>query len=251
MKIEDYIVKYEFNNIHPLCKCGCGEKVTICGYQVMDYKNSHSPGGRFDKEKCDKRGETWRINLRNGIRRWNKEQKEKNPYYRSGNNNNFYGKKQSYETRKKLSKITEKQIKEGNHAFIGNDNGRIKKSSLEVKFEEYLIKNNMNYIQSYKISYTNNKNYSKYKYYDFYLPEINYLIEIHGLYWHPKNLNNSVNEIQIKNYYNDIFKKTLAEQKGYNLISIYDYELDNFLQENKIINLYGERKDVEKLEVEF
>jgi hypothetical protein len=251
LKIEDYIIKYEFNNIHPLCKCGCGEKVTIRGYAVMDYKNSHAPASKFNKEKCSKRGDQWKINLRNGIRKWNKEQKEKNPNYRSGKNNNFYGKNQSYETRQKLSKLTEKQIKDGKHPFIGNDNGRIKKSSLEVKFEEYLIKNNINYIQSYKISYINDKNYDKYKYYDFYLPEIKCLIEIHGLYWHPKNLNSPVNEIQVKNYHNDIFKKNLAKQKGYNLVSIYDYELDDFLQENKIINLFAERKDVEKLVVEI
>lgn len=29
---EEYIIKYIYKNVHPLCKCGCGQKVTIINY---------------------------------------------------------------------------------------------------------------------------------------------------------------------------------------------------------------------------
>jgi hypothetical protein len=47
ISIEDYILKYEFNNIRPTCKCGCGAPVTIRSYQIMDYVDGHCDAGHF------------------------------------------------------------------------------------------------------------------------------------------------------------------------------------------------------------
>jgi hypothetical protein len=238
MKIEDYILKYEFNNIHPLCKCGCGEKVTIRGYEIMDYKNSHSPAGRFNKEKCLKRGESWRKNLAEGIRKWNKEQKEKNPNYRKGKNNNFYGRTVSEETKEKLRNAVKKQIKDGRHPFIGKSLNRVKRSSLEIKFKEYLDGRNIFCIENYKVGiYDKELDYLKYRYYDFYIPHLNCLVEIHGSYWHPKNEDEVKNEIQSKNFINDKLKRKLAIDNKYFLLTIYDYELDDFMKTNEIIEV--------------
>lgn len=31
IKLEDYIVKYYYNGHHPICPCGCGEKLHLAG----------------------------------------------------------------------------------------------------------------------------------------------------------------------------------------------------------------------------
>lgn len=237
----DYIVKYEFNGEHPKCLCGCGKNVTIRGYQIMDYFNHHSPEGRIKKgEKLEFDKKKWKYNLTQAIRKYNKEAKEKDPNYRSGKNSNFYGKKHTEETKEKLRKAVEKQIAEKNHPFIGKDNGRIKKSLLEVKFEKYLQNNNIKYKTSYKLQYIKNTKEPRNKYYDFYIPEINSLVEIHGSYWHPKK-NINLSKIQKKNFLNDKFKKELAKNNFFKLLTIYDYELEDFIEKNvltQIINYY-------------
>jgi hypothetical protein len=245
ISLTDYIVKFEFNGEHPKCLCGCGEKVTIRGYQIMDYVNYHSPEGKLKKgEKLEFDYEKWKKNVTEGIRKYNKEAKERDPNYRSGKNSNFFGKKVKESTKEKLRKAVEKQIAEKRHPFIGRDNGRIKKSSLEVKFENYLKNNNIKYESSYRVQYIKNNKEPRNKYYDFYIPEINSLVEIHGSYWHPKKDINLSN-IQKKNFLNDKFKKQLAKNNFFKLLTIYDYELESFIEENiltKILNSFKTMK---------
>ena len=265
MKIEDYIVKYEYDSIPPVCKCGCGEVVTIRGYAIMDFIEGHCDRGRFKLNEVPRRdNEAWKIKVTEGIRQYNKKEKLNNPTYWSGVNSNSYGTKHSEETKQRLKLITEQQIKDGKHPFIGNINGRVGKSSLEKKFETYLMSCGILYEHNYKLPFIpEGKISTRYKYYDFYIPSSNTLIEIHGSYWHPKHTEH-LSEMQEKNLQNDSFKKELAKQNGYNLLVIYDTELDDFIYNNKItINnmnsqpvncfyvVYGERVDIPKLVVEF
>lgn len=240
IKIEDYIIKYIYNGIDPKCMCGCGECVRIRGYQVMDYVDYHSDRGRFTSESSQKRDhEKWLKNTTEGIRKYNKEQKENNPNYRSGKNNNFYGKSPSKETRDKIRVSVKKQISDGKHPFIGNYNGRIRGSKLEDKFENFLLRLGIPFEHNFKIKFEKNEKIG-YRYYDFYIKNTKMLIEIHGNYWHPRHEEN-LNEIQKKNIENDQFKKELAEKNGYKVIYIYEDELDDFI----------ERKDIDKLVVEY
>jgi len=65
---EDYILKYYFNNIHPLCKCGCGNPVKILkSYPYRnDFINHHQTKGdnhpmkgkHFSKEICEKKSKS-------------------------------------------------------------------------------------------------------------------------------------------------------------------------------------------------
>ena len=76
----------------------------------------------------------------------------------------------------------------------------------------YCKENNIKFETQYKIDYEN-----KYKYYDFYIEDLNLLIEADGDYWH---VNPSVysastlSDVQIKNQINDIFKNELAKERG-------------------------------------
>ena len=249
--IEDYIVTYEFDNIYPTCACGCGTRVTLRGYQVMDYADGHCPTGHYKLGESPKRDyEKWKNNLTVGIRKYNKQAKIEDPTYRSGTNNNFFGRKHTDKTKDKLRVAVEEQIKGGKHPFIGNNNGRIGSSSLEGKFKKYLDDVNIEYIKSYQVPYVLSTNqYPRNKYYDFYIPQINTLIEIHGSYWHPQTVEN-LTEMQKGNLKNDEFKKNLAKEKGFELVTIYDHQLDEFINTNKLLALFDKRADVAKLVVE-
>lgn len=248
IKIEDYIVKYEYKGIFPTCKCGCGNKITIRSYCVMDFVGGHAPTTQFKVGLTPTRNrESWLKNLSKSIQEYNKKEKEKNPNYRNKANNNAYGKKHSKETKAKLKNIVEQQIKDGKHPFLGRDNGRIKKSSLEIKFENYLKTLNIEYIPGFKISFTpKGKGSIRYKYYDFFVPKINSVIEIHGSYWHPQK-KEGLNKIQLKNLKNDEFKKKLAIKNSYKIIVIYDYELDFFIEKNFLFNIIKEDENVHTL----
>jgi len=253
IKIEDYIIKYVYNGIHPTCLCGCGEPVTIRMYHVMDYIDHHSDGGKFNKDSIKNRDhDKWLEKTSEGIRKYNQEQKRLNPDYRKGKNNNSYGFKHSEKTKEKLRNAVKKQISDGKHPFIGNDNGRIRGSKLEDRFQDFLNQNNILSDHNFKLPFEKNGKIG-YKYYDFYISETNILIEIHGNYWHPRTTDN-LNEIQKKNLSNDKFKKELAEKNGYIVIYIYENELDDFLKKSREEFFYfiqAERKDVEKLVVEY
>lgn len=250
MSLKEYIIKYEYNNIPPTCACGCGNLVTIRGYQIMEYLDGHCPAGHYKLGETPERDyNKWMTNLIKGIRNYNNTAKLNDPMYRSGENNNFYGKKHSPTTKILLRNAVELQIQEGRHPFIGNNNGRIGTSSLERKFADYLDIQKVDYIPSYQISYQISKEvFPRNKYYDFFIPHLNLLVEIHGSYWHPQNTEN-LTEMQKGNLKNDEFKRELAKDRGFDLLVIYDYELGEFIN-NNLLTVWGERKDVDKLRVE-
>ena len=65
------------------------------------------------------------------------------------------------------------------------------------------------------------------KEYDFYIPSLNLLIEVDGVYWHGKNLNESqMNHMQIKHKKNDAYKNQLAKSLGYNLERFWEDEIN-------------------------
>lgn len=69
------------------------------------------------------------------------------------------------------------------------------------------------------------------RYYDFYLPDINILIEVDGEFWHPESLDEAKYNSQKKNFFNDIIKDALAEAENIPLIRI---------RENRILELSAE-----------
>ena len=217
----------------------------------MDYVDGHCKSGHFKVGETPNRNrENWLINVTKGIQDYNNTSKIYNPEYRKGSNNTFYGKHHTEETKDIIKQHVETQIANGKHPFIGNLNGRLGKSSLEVKFENYLISKGIEYEHNYKVAFIpEGKTSTRYKYYDFYIPALNKLIELHGTFWHPNELRESLSELQIRNYHNDNFKIKLAKLNDYNLEIVYDTELDNYI--NCFYTVFAERVDVEKLEVEF
>lgn len=90
-------------------------------------------------------------------------------------------------------------------------------SKLENRFAALLKKWGLKYKRQYKI---------RHKYYDFYLPKYNLLIETDGDYWHGnKKKYKQLNSIQVRSKANDIYKDVIAKVKGYELIRFWEHQI--------------------------
>lgn len=117
----------------------------------------------------------------------------------------------------------------GKHSWdLAREANKKKRSSLEKRFEQMLLDAKINFISSYKVlSKTKKTGRIQYYEFDFYLPDKNLLIEIHGDYWHgnPK-FYSKLDETQIHSQKNDKTKAKLARQKKFRLIIIWGSDFD-------------------------
>lgn len=112
---------------------------------------------------------------------------------------------------------------------------KTKITKIEKIFEHFLIENNIKYKKQYRIYFKNENGKLKFRSYDFYLINENVLVETDGDYWHGNpNFFKKLNETQIKNVKNDIFKNELAKNKNIKLIRIWENEILNDNFEDKI-----------------
>lgn len=65
------------------------------------------------------------------------------------------------------------------------------------------------------------------KVYDFFIPSLNLLIEVDGIYWHAKGLSDhQMNTMQRKHKTNDTYKTNLAQNLGFGLLRVWEDEID-------------------------
>ena len=94
-------------------------------------------------------------------------------------------------------------------------------SKLETDFEQILKKLGVKYSRQF---------YAKdiKRYYDFYLPELNVLIEVDGDFYHSYGLvYEQMNPMQKKNHRVDEIKNTWAALHGYALLRIWEHDIRN------------------------
>lgn len=100
----------------------------------------------------------------------------------------------------------------------------------EREFKEILNKLKIDYIQGFKFGY---------KFYDFYIPKLNILVEIDGIYWHGKGLNiEELNSTQKRNRENDILKNNIAKKNNILLLRFWEGDINIT---NVINKLYGQQ----------
>lgn len=93
------------------------------------------------------------------------------------------------------------------------------KTSIEYFVENFLKEHSIRYESQFKIL--------KYRY-DYYLPDFNLIIEVHGDYWHANPtvyLHKSLNDIQLVCRENDNVKKELLKSKGISLFVVWEYDI--------------------------
>lgn len=96
----------------------------------------------------------------------------------------------------------------------------------EQKFKKVARKNKIKYRQSYKY---------KGHYFDFYLPELDILVEIDGVYWHGKGLkDDELNITQLKSRRNDKKKNKICLDSQKSLIRLWEDEVEIEVIQEKI-----------------
>jgi len=109
--------------------------------------------------------------------------------------------------------------------LIQKNKHKVKGTKPEKEFENLLKYHNINYIFQHPLQWINGWK----KWYDFYLPDFNTLVEIDGTYWHGKDLEDKLlNEQQKQTRLNDQLKNELAIYGGFHLIRIWSDEIKNF-----------------------
>jgi G:T-mismatch repair DNA endonuclease (very short patch repair protein) len=90
----------------------------------------------------------------------------------------------------------------------------------EMLVYKILKQHEIDFIQQYEF---------KGRYFDFAIPSKKILIEVDGIYWHGKNLNdNELNESQLRTRENDLYKNKLVELSDWKLIRIWEDEINKF-----------------------
>lgn len=203
-------VDYHHDGEWPTCKCGCGKKVNLQkgsekGYGFANYKQGHyardQEGGFWTEEGLKKSAETRRKQFREGDREpWNKGMTlEENP---------------ENEGLQKLSRKSQEYIIErmnsGNHYT----------SELENDFADIL--------DTLDIEYSHQKPVEEFVY-DFWLPETDTYIEVHGDFWHCKpdtrheNPKYKAQKITVKN---DKKKEELIEENEKDLLVFWETDIN-------------------------
>jgi len=144
--------------------------------------------------------------------KWGRSTKDySNASFGTGKNNPNYG-GLTNEAKLNLSKIMKE--KWANGKFFGIHFGGVGGCETKLEKKVRLILDELNY--NYKQYYWINKNGWNPKEYDFYIKDLNLLIEVDGTYWHslPKNVEN------------DRYKNEFADEMNYGLIRIPEKDIN-------------------------
>jgi very-short-patch-repair endonuclease len=114
-------------------------------------------------------------------------------------------------------------------AYLSNSKGVKSGTKPELKFIEFLVEHNINYEHQHPV-HTSNGSWL----YDFWLPDLNLLIEIDGEFWH--STKQSIRRDKIKNNIAKSLNKTLARISTDNIdFSVIFLSVDEIWQRNNCI----------------
>ena len=113
--------------------------------------------------------------------------------------------------------------------------------STELKIKEFFLKNNIEFSTQYEILVDRQNPFSRTKLlYDFYIPSKNLLIECNGSYWHcDPRFFTADQEVKFPGgiyktsdiWARDKFKLDFATDKGYDTYTIWEFDLNNYIEE--------------------
>ena len=106
------------------------------------------------------------------------------------------------------------------------------RTSIEYYTACYLEQNNIKYLEQWS--------FDKYRY-DFYLPELNALVEVQGDYWHanPSIYSDKaiLTSVQLSNLERDVLKKQVALEANFRLVYLWEKDIkENILNLNEFFN---------------
>lgn len=260
ISIQEYILKYMFEEEVPLCKCGCRQKVKWhkTKYRYNEYINGHNDAGfdigtyKHTKEQVNKRNDA--------IRKAYKDKKKEisNKISDSVNlawqdpakvANNSKGKKILWNDKKYHKKMTAKRKQ------VWNEQGdELRKKIFTPEFGKKIALANMRrdnkrtskkekaflkHLQSVGLDVVEGKWFNRkdmVKHFDGYIHEKRLLIEYDGTYWHALDREEDFRYEQVVSIINDFKKNRLASMEKWALVRIReDVDLSKIVDYNSLI----------------
>jgi G:T-mismatch repair DNA endonuclease (very short patch repair protein) len=243
--LKEYTIKYFYNNKLPTCKCGCKSFVKykyfgtfvkyISGHNSIDnnpFKNKHHTQETIQRILSSE-GYKNKRSSKQDIFKFCLYCNSKIKTIKSQYNNKKFCNKECYSNFviESVKNKTEYGTAYSKRASIGGANAILKgKRSLpEFNFERLLKENNIKFESQYKIILN-----EKVHVVDFYIPDVNLVIQIDGNYWHcnPKRFKKDYYHSRIKKYAKDIWLKDFNQVKdlqinGYNVKRIWESDIKN------------------------
>lgn len=248
LRFPDYLINIKYNKEHPLCNCGCGNKTNYeankADFNLFLSGHHTKREGHWGDLKSEKRVSkiiaTRKAKFASGEydhiiksiqdtrkdpnfgAKVSKGKKEK-PYYfsdeqKKNQSERMMGNKHSQETKDKMSKTAKDKWETG-------DIGKRKyyTSKLETTFANIL---DLLEIKYQKLLYAKEIK----AFYDFYIPELNLVIEVDGDFWHcnPNSKHAEAKyESQKKNQIRDKEKEQWLKDNGYKLLRFWESDINN------------------------
>jgi very-short-patch-repair endonuclease len=253
IKTSDYILEKQYNNIIPVCGCGCGEQMKY--YPTLrDYgkwKQGHKTKVvNFGNEQGYKSSKETRKKLsEQGLLKNSEETKKKKSLARMGNKNPIFGKHHSQETKNKIGNLAKErnldplfkakmdkyfadpEVRKGfstrRSTWMANNPFKFKPSKLETLLSKYL--------DEWSIKYERQQSIGN-KVFDFQIKNTNIIIEVDGDFWHcnPKLWpEGPAFQCQADAVLNDRVKDLILKEKGFRLIRLWESDIKKNIEEVK------------------
>jgi very-short-patch-repair endonuclease len=234
------LIQEKYNNIHPICGCGCGEK-TVYDHNSKDFgkfKRGHQTrvnpnyfGDPKNPKRVEKIISTRKQKFVSGEYDHVKEAIKKNrkdPKLGEKISKGAKGipkpKPEGFGVGRKHSKKTKEKMSDSAVQRIIKT-GKVKRSLLEIRFELFFQLLNIEFQHSYYINTKEN-----HFIYDFYLPKYKCLIEVDGDFWHCNpDTKYALPECKTQdiNILNDQKKNQWAQDNGFKLLRFWEMDINN------------------------
>lgn len=251
---EETYIDYMLNGMEPKCKCGCELKPKFLGVNegFREFVNGHNSrvnnNFQIRPEIKLKSSKTQKQKYINGeLQIWNKgltieDTRVKDniskmlldPERGSKISKALTGIPKTEEHKNKLSKLGIKRWEDPKRREaqakriinrLKENNYKNRKSKLELIFENILLKLGINFEYQFQL---------KHSLFDFYLTDLNILIEVDGDFHHcnpNSNHKDAIYPIQKKTKLNDDYKNNLAKLNNYTLIRFWEHDIKNNIDE--------------------
>jgi very-short-patch-repair endonuclease len=233
------LIQEKYNNIHPICGCGCGEK-TVYDHNSKDFgkfKRGHQTrvnpnyfGDPKNPKRVEKIISTRKQKFVSGEYDHVKEAIKKNrkdPKLGEKISKGAKGipkpKPEGFGLGRKHSKKTKEKMSDSAVQRIIKT-GKVKRSLLEIRFELFFQLLNIEFQHSYYINTKEN-----HFIYDFYLPKHKCLIEVDGDFWHCNpDTKYALPECKTQdiNVLNDQKKNQWAQDNGFKLLRFWETDIN-------------------------
>lgn len=240
---ENYILQIKYKGVHPLCSCGCGEKLTyrppLGDFPTYIKKHLHIiQRGKTQEEIFGDMNNPIRVQKIIDTRKkkfMSGEYDHIKQSFKEAKNHPDFG--------KKISEGVKGVAKPKPDGFgVGREHSVFTKEKMSMSAIDRIIKSNHQHTSKLETLFHTflhelDIEFTKFMYapdikafYDVYIPSKNTIIEIDGDYWHSNPIkypNGPEGTTQMKNSIRDIEKNKWAEDNGYKMLRFWETDIYN------------------------